>query len=71
MCTITALQAVTLGVVAFSTEAFYDVLLVNGVGYNGTAGPEGVHVAAGASMVWQSDYSINAMGFEICAVQGA
>ena len=42
-CFITAHEAVTLSVVAFSTESWYDELIVNGVQYSGTTGPGGVN----------------------------
>jgi hypothetical protein len=63
-CFITAHEAVTLSVVAFSTESWYDELIVNGVQYSGTTGPDGVQVAAGSTITWRS-HSTGA-GFEIC-----
>ena len=64
-CFITAHEAVTLSVTAFSTEAGYDKFTVNGVHYSGTTGPEGVQVAAGSTIIWRSGYRPGA-GFEIC-----
>ena len=64
-CFITAHEAVTLSVTAFSTEAGYDKFTVNGVQYSGTTGPEGVQVAAGSTIIWRSGYRPGA-GFEIC-----
>ena len=65
-CFITAHEAVTLSVVAFSTESRYDELIVNGVQYSGTTGPEGVQVAAGSTITWTSDDADFFSGFEIC-----
>jgi hypothetical protein len=66
-CTITAHEAVTLSVTAFSTEAGWDKLTVNGVQYDGTTGPGGVQVAAGSTITWTSDSSAREAGFEICS----
>ena len=71
-CTIQANQNVQLSVSAFSTEADYDFLTVNGVQYSGDGvnrGPVGVSVAALTSNItWESDGSVVSTGFEICAV---
>ena len=69
-CTITASEAVTLSVAAFSVEAEtscgFDSLTVNGVQYCSTLGPDGVQVAAGATITFTSDDAITSTGFEIC-----
>ena len=66
-CTITALEAVTLSVTAFSTEPRRDYLWVNGVRYSGTTGPNGVQVAAGSTITFTSGGSVTRTGFEICS----
>jgi hypothetical protein len=66
LCTITTHEAVMLSVTAFSTEAGFDRLTVNGVQYSGTTGPDGVHVSAGSTITWTSDGSVRGAGFEIC-----
>ena len=72
-CTITAHEAVTLSVVAFNVEeedsdsiCSWDLLTVNGVKYCGTTGPEGVQVAANATITFTSDDTVQRAGFEIC-----
>ena len=70
-CTITALEAVTLSVTAFSvhTGGWWDTdcLTVNGVQYSGTTGPEGVQVAAGSTITFTSNGIGTSSGFEICS----
>ena len=76
-CTITVIahEAVTLSVVAFSVEAEsscgYDSLTVNGNTFCGTSGPDGVQVAAGATIIFMSDDQITSTGFEICGTSPA
>jgi hypothetical protein len=76
-CTITvaASEAVTLSVEAFSVEAApfcgYDSLTVNGNMFCGTSGPDGVQVAAGATIIFTSDDSVTSTGFEICGTSPA
>ena len=65
-CVFRSLQNVQLSVTAFNTEQGYDRLTVNGISYSGTTGPGGVVVAAGQDIVWISDHSVVATGFEIC-----
>ena len=65
-CTIIVHEDVTLSVTAFSTELWYDYLTVNGEQYDGTSGPEGVHVAAGSTIYFASDGAVTSSGFEIC-----
>ena len=64
--TVTAHEQVTLSVVAFNTESGYDRLRVAGVWYEGTIGPDGIQVAAGASIIFTSDGSYTMSGFEVC-----
>lgn len=49
---------------AFSTEAEYDVVVVNGIRYSGNQGPDGV-VATGV-ISWSSDYSVERSGWKMC-----
>ena len=67
-CTITvaAHEEVTLSVTAYSTGLWYDSLTVNDEQYDGTSGPEGVHVAAGSTIYFASDGAVTSSGFEIC-----
>ena len=65
-CTITAHEAVTLSVTAFSTESCCDALTVNGVQYCGTSGPDGVQVVADSTIAFSSDSVGNRTGFEVC-----
>ena len=65
-CTITVNTATTLSVTTFDTESGYDHLTVNGVFYSGTSGPDGVQVAAGATITFTSDDFVTWTGFEIC-----
>jgi hypothetical protein len=69
-CIITTSQAVTLSVTAFDLEADpfcgYDSLMVNGVAYCGTAGPEGILVTPDGSITFTSDNIWVRSGFEIC-----
>jgi hypothetical protein len=64
--TIIVHEDVTLSVTAFSTELWYDSLTVNDEQYDGTSGPEGVHVAAGSTIYFASDGAVTSSGFEIC-----
>ena len=71
-CTISVIaqEAVTLSVVAFSVEyqssCLFDSLTVNSNRYCGTSGPDGVQVAAGATIAFMSDIFYTSSGFEIC-----
>jgi hypothetical protein len=64
--TVTAHEQVTLSVVAFNTESGWDRLTVSGVQYEGSSGPDGVQVAAGASITFTSDWAQTRSGFEVC-----
>eukprot|EP00959_Pyramimonas_sp_CCMP1952_P455066 9470959-Pyramimonas_sp.AAC.1 len=70
-CVIRTRQTVQLSVTAFSTEGCCDFFTVNGISYSGTAGPGGEVVAAGQDIVWLSDGSVVATGFEICGAIAA
>jgi hypothetical protein len=63
--TVAAHEQVTLSVTAFDTD-YTDRLIVNGVLYYYGSGPDGVQVAAGASITFISDGSKTRSGFEIC-----
>ena len=63
--TVAAHEQVTLSVVAFGTSR-WDPLIVNGVQYYHGSGPDGVQVAAGASITFISDSASYSQGFEIC-----
>ena len=65
-CSITVRDAVALSVEAFDTESGYDFLMVDGVQYDGTSGPENADVAAGTIITFTSDGSVTRTGFEIC-----
>ena len=64
--TVAAHEQVTLSVAAFDTESGYDFLTVNDVQYDHLSGPDGVQVAAGASITFISDGSKTRSGFDIC-----
>ncbi|CAE7412619.1 unnamed protein product, partial [Symbiodinium natans] len=51
-------------VVAFSTEAGKDRLLVNGVAYDGSTGP--VDIVPTADITWSSDGGVTDSGWKIC-----
>jgi hypothetical protein len=52
----------------FQTESGFDWVTIGGTQYQGTAGPQSVAMAAGATIHWRSDASANGAGFTICAV---
>jgi hypothetical protein len=64
-CIISAPVGATIYVLSFQTENCCDRLTVNGVGYGGTSGPNGV-VLADSDIVWYSDSSIRQSGWKIC-----
>ena len=64
--TVTAHEPVTLSVVFFSTYTSTHRLTVAGVQYSRTSGPDGVQVAAGATITFTSDSSYTSSGFEVC-----
>ena len=69
-CTIRAEVSMTLTVNSFGIESHsscgWDYLEVGGTRYCGTSGPDGVQLAAGATMSFVSDSSSVRSGFVIC-----
>jgi hypothetical protein len=81
-CTFTVHAAVTLSVAVFNVEPHptgscdYDAVTVNGNRYCGTSGPDGVQVAAGATISFTSDDDNWRLGskwyrFEICGASSS
>ena len=62
-CEVTFSSPVVLEIHFFSTESCCDKVIVNGVQYKGTAGPDGVTTS---SLSWTSDHSVVGGGFKIC-----
>ncbi|CAE8695099.1 unnamed protein product, partial [Polarella glacialis] len=52
---------------SFDTEYGYDVMAIAGLFYSGTRGPDGV--SAKGQVTWNSDYSNERSGWEICIVE--
>ncbi|CAK0869737.1 unnamed protein product [Prorocentrum cordatum] len=50
---------------SFNTESFFDYLIVNGVEYSGTYGPDGI--IPSTSIVWSSDNVWSEKGWRLCA----
>lgn len=65
-CTIEVEEDIELEVLSFETEATYDYLWVNGVGYSGDIGPDGVFVEEGEEIHFSADFSNTDPGFNIC-----
>jgi len=65
-CTINVETDCVLEVKSFDTEVNYDYLTVNGQGYSGSTGPDGVFVVAGQEIQFSSDGSFVGSGFNIC-----
>jgi hypothetical protein len=65
-CIFTIKTAGALSVEAFSTELGYDKLMLKGVEYHGTTGPDGVNVGIGDTLWWTSDTATASSGFSIC-----
>ena len=71
-CTIGPLQSGWLDVVDFDVEdsgwmhCAYDGLIVDGVTYCGTVGPQGSYITTSSTISFFSDYSVNEDGFHIC-----
>ena len=70
-CTVRANGALFASATAFNTESYYDYVRIAGTTYSGTNGPVNVPMAAGATLVWFSDYSVTRAGFTICASTAA
>jgi hypothetical protein len=67
-CTIVVGTDVSLMVQSFDTEATFDVLSVDGVGYSGSGeGLEGLVVHAGQVLSWMSDSLVYHNGWHICS----
>jgi len=63
-CTIRPSSKAGIHVDAFATESGYDFLIVDGVRFDGNAGPDGVDVKG--EIVWTSDSSVATTGWKIC-----
>ena len=61
-CTITPQVSGVLSVTNFSTEAGYDQLMIDGVVYDGTAGPEDVSVSPNTNMSWHAGKTSQSVG---------
>ena len=66
-CEIKALRPLVATATEFHTEAGYDILTVAGTEYDGSDGPQGLPLDAGAELVWTSDNSEFRSGFKVCA----
>jgi hypothetical protein len=64
---ITTNTMVTLSMTAYDVEQNHDYLTVNGFDYTTTTSPEGVIVDVGQDVLWRSDGSVVANGWEMCA----
>ena len=67
-CEVTFFRPVVLQVHLFGTESCCDTATVNGVGFQGTAGPDGVTTS---SLEWMSDGSASDVGFKVCFVEAS
>ncbi len=68
-CVVSAAVPLTLVSEEFNTEANFDKLTVKGVEYHGAgtqAGPNGISMAAGDTIEWNSDGSVTRDGFKVC-----
>ena len=65
-CEITPFSKGVLSVVSFSTESYWDYMTIDGVTYDGTAGPDGLEVTRATSISWYSDSSVQYGGWKIC-----
>jgi hypothetical protein len=68
-CTITATQALSATATSFNTEHGYDYITIRSTRYSGRNVPSNVMMAAGESLSWNSDHSVEAQGWTICATQ--
>ena len=66
MCIISALQPMYVSTTSFSTESYYDYLMIGGTRYSGTNGPTGVTMATGTTVRWYADGSVSNEGFVLC-----
>jgi len=65
-CTINVEEDIELEVISFDTELYYDYMYVNGQGYSGSNGPDGVFVEEGQEITFSADSSNTGDGFDIC-----
>lgn len=65
-CTIRVPSSGRLTATQFDTERNFDYVTIGGARYEGTAGPDGVAVAAGSTFTWRSDGSVTNAGWTIC-----
>lgn len=68
-CTIEVLKPVVIEVKDFNTEEYFDVFTVNGKGYSGAAGPNGVSPLG--AMTWKADEQFEVSGFKLCPIPAA
>ena len=68
-CEVQALRPLVATATEFNTESGYDQLTVAGTAYDGTTGPQGVALDAGAEMVFTSDGSQTGSGYKVCAAE--
>jgi hypothetical protein len=67
-CTFRVLRPATLVTPnGFSTETFFDVLVVGSNAYSGSTGPAGLTVSPDTVITWSSDDSVTSGGFYVCA----
>ena len=64
-CTISGVPSMPLSVVSFRTESNSDILFVNGFGFSGTHGPEGM-ISLDGVIKWWSDADGSYPGWQIC-----
>ena len=69
-CTITVNSPGVLSVTSFSTESGFDEIVIDGIEYEGTSGPDGLAVDQSTSIYWSSDGSVQYSGWEICLTDG-
>lgn len=70
-CTIAATRNLYATASYFSTESYFDYIMIDGSRFSGENGPTNIQMTAGQTMVWASDFSVNDGGFVICATLGA
>jgi len=64
-CSFTSGSGMEVSATGFNTESGYDRLTLNGVTYEGTAGPSGIEPHG--TITWSSDGSVTQSGWELCA----
>ncbi|CAK0880040.1 unnamed protein product [Prorocentrum cordatum] len=58
-------NAAPIVVESFDVESYFDYIIVNGVTFSHTSGPDGVTPTG--SMVWSSDFSVQQGGWRLCS----